>query len=120
MAERDKDHVTAARSLGAGRFRQMRRYVLPSVWQVVLVIALLDLGFVILVESTLSFLGFGLPASNPSWGSILADGRKNISVAPWLAVIPGIAIIITVLAINLTADGAADVLDPKLKKGVFR
>jgi peptide/nickel transport system permease protein len=61
LAERDKDYITAARSIGASGLRQLRRYVLPSVWQVVLVIALLDLGFVILVESTLSFLGFGLP-----------------------------------------------------------
>ena len=120
LAERDKDYVTAARSIGAGSTRQLRKYVLPSVWQVVLVIALLDLGFVILVESTLSFLGFGLTPPDPSWGSILADGRRNMAVAPWLAVIPGLAIMFTVLAVNLTADGAADVLDPKLKKSVFR
>ena len=117
LAERDKDYITAARSIGASGLRQLRRYVLPSVWQVVLVIALLDLGFVILVESTLSFLGFGLPQSTPSWGSILAEGRKNISVAPWLAIIPGLAIVITVLAVNLTADGAADVLDPEAQEG---
>ncbi len=117
IAERDKDYVTAARSLGAGRFRQMRRYVLPSVWQVVLVIALLDFGFVILVESTLSFLGFGLSQPAPSWGSVLAEGRRNMLVAPWLAVIPGLAIMITVLAINLMADGAGDVLDPKQSRG---
>ena len=84
LAERDKDYITAARSIGASGLRQLRRYVLPSVWQVVLVIALLDLGFVILVESTLSFLGFGLPQSTPSWGSILAEGRRNMLIAPWL------------------------------------
>ena len=120
LAERDKDHVTAARAIGASPQRQMRRYVLPSVWQVVLVIALLDLGFVILIESTLSFLGFGLTPPTPSWGSILAEGRRNMTIAPWLAIIPGLAIMITVLAVNLTADGSADILDPKLKRGVFR
>ncbi|CAN5748126.1 dipeptide/oligopeptide/nickel ABC transporter permease/ATP-binding protein [soil metagenome] len=120
LAERDKDYVTAARAIGAGNLRQIRKYLLPSVWQVVLVIALLDLGFVILIESTLSFLGFGLAPPTPSWGSILAEGRRNMSIAPWLAVLPGLAILVTVLAVNLTADGTADVLDPRLRKGTFR
>ena len=120
LAGRDKDYVTAARAIGAGPLRQVRKYVLPSVWQVVLVIALLDLGFVILIESTLSFLGFGLAPPTPSWGSILAEGRRNLTIAPWLAVLPGLAIMVTVLAVNLAADGAADVLDPRLRKGTFR
>jgi len=120
LSEREKDYVTAAHAIGAGRSRQLRKYVLPAVWQVVLVIALLDFGFVILVESTLSFLGFGLTPPEPSWGSILAEGKRSMIVSPWLAVLPGLAIMLTVLAVNLTADGAADVLDPKLRKGVFR
>jgi peptide/nickel transport system permease protein len=120
LAERDKDYVTAARSIGASRFRQMSKYVLPAVWQVVLVIAMIDIGFVILVESTLSFLGLGLTPPTPSWGLILAEGRRNMIISPWLSIFPGLAIMVTVLAINLTADGAADVLDPKLKKGIFR
>ena len=120
LAERDKDYVTAAKSVGASPIRQMRKYVLPSVWMVVLVIAMLDFGFVILVEATLSFLGFGLTPPTPSWGGMLADGRRNMIVAPWLSILPGVAIMLTVLAINLTADGAADVLDPKRKKGIFR
>jgi peptide/nickel transport system permease protein len=120
LAERSKDYVTAAKAIGASRFRQMRRYVFPSIWQVILVIAMLDFGFIILVEATLSFLGFGLTPPTPSWGGILAEGRRNMTIAPWLAVMPGLAIMITVLAINLTADGAADIVDPKLKKGVFR
>jgi peptide/nickel transport system permease protein len=120
LAERDKDYVMAAKSVGASRTRQMWKYVLPSVWTVVLVIAMLDFGFIILVEATLSFLGFGLTPPTPSWGSILAEGRRNMIIAPWLAVLPGLAIMFTVLAINSTADGAADVLDPKLKMGIFR
>ena len=120
LSERDKDYVTAAKSIGASRARQMWKYVLPSVWMSVLVIAMLDLGFVILVEATLSFLGFGLTPPTPSWGSILAEGRRNMIIAPWLSIVPGVAIMLTVLAINLTADGAADVLDPKLKMGIFR
>lgn len=120
LSERDKEYVMAAKSIGAGRIRQMGKYILPSVWMAVLVIAMLDFGFVILVEATLSFLGFGLTPPTPSWGSILAEGRRNMLIAPWLSIFPGLAIMLTVLAINLAADGAADVLDPKLKMSLFR
>jgi peptide/nickel transport system permease protein len=120
VAEREKDYVAAAKALGASSSRQMVKYVLPSVWQVVPVIALLDLGFIVIVESTLSFLGFGLTPPTPSWGSILADGRKDMIISPWLPVLPGLAITITVLSINLVADGLADVFDPRLSKGAFR
>ena len=120
LAERDKDYVLGAKAIGASRMRQMLKYVLPSVWMVVLVIAMLDFGFVILTEATLSFLGFGLTPPTPSWGSILAEGRRNMIIAPWLAILPGLAIMVTVLAINLTADGAADIIDPKLKMSIFR
>ncbi|MBK8021828.1 MAG: dipeptide/oligopeptide/nickel ABC transporter permease/ATP-binding protein [Chloroflexi bacterium] len=120
LAERSKDYVTAAKAIGANRMRQMVKYVLPSIWQVVVVIAMLDFGFLILLEATLSFLGFGLTPPTPSWGGILAEGRRNMTIAPWLSIMPGLAIMFTVLAINLTADGAADIFDPKLKRGVFR
>jgi peptide/nickel transport system permease protein len=120
LAEREKDYVLAAKATGASQVRQMRKYVLPSVWMAVLVIAMLDFGFVILLEATLSFLGFGLTPPTPSWGSILAEGRRNMIIAPWLAILPGLAIMVTVLAINVTADGAADILDPKLKLSIFR
>ena len=120
LAERDKDYVMGAKAIGASRMRQMVKYILPSVWTAVLVIAMLDFGYVILLESTLSFLGFGLTPPTPSWGSILAEGKRNLLIAPWLAIFPGLAIMATVLAINMTADGAADVLDPKLKISIFR
>ncbi len=120
LVERDKDYVLGAKAIGASRMRQIGRYILPSVWTAVLVIAMLDFGYVILLESTLSFLGFGLTPPTPSWGSILAEGKRNLLIAPWLAIFPGLAIMATVLAINLTADGAADILDPKLKISLFR
>jgi peptide/nickel transport system permease protein len=120
LAERDKEYVLAARALGARKPRILWRYVLPSTWHVIPVIALLDLGFLVIVEATLSFLGFGLTPPTPSWGSTLADGRQYMIVTPWLAILPGIAIMFTVLCINLAADGLADVLDPKLTKGTFR
>jgi peptide/nickel transport system permease protein len=120
LAEREKDYVTAAKALGAKAPRRLWRYVLPNVWQVVPVIAMLDLGFLVIVESMLSFLGFGLTPPTPSWGSILAEGKQYMIVTPWLSVLPGLAIIFTVLSINLTADGLADLIDPKLARGSFR
>jgi oligopeptide/dipeptide ABC transporter ATP-binding protein len=120
LAERKKDYVLAARSVGASGPRVLIRYVLPSVWQVIPVIALLDLGFIVLVESTLSFLGFGLSPPTPSWGSILADGRKFMLVSPWLPILPGLAILITVLFINLAADTLAGMLDPRLTRATLR
>ncbi len=115
LAEREKDYVLAAKALGASGRRRLFRYVLPSVWQVIPVIALLDIGFLVIMESTLSFLGLGLPPSYPSWGGMLAEGRKNMTISPWLPILPGLAIMATVLSVNLAADGLADVLDPKLR-----
>ena len=120
LSEREKEHVAAATALGASKRRRLVKYVLPSVWQVVPVIAMLDVGFLVIMESTLSFLGLGLPPRFPSWGAILAEGRRNMLLSPWLPILPGLAIMLTVLSINLTADGLADVLDPRLRKGTFR
>ncbi|MDP8959422.1 MAG: dipeptide/oligopeptide/nickel ABC transporter permease/ATP-binding protein [Actinomycetota bacterium] len=120
LAEREKEYVQAAKALGAGSFRRLFRYVLPSAWQVVPVIAMLDVGFLVIMESTLSFLGLGLPPPAASWGSMLAEGRQNMVISTWLPILPGLAIVATVLSINLLADGLADVLDPKLAKGTFR
>lgn len=120
LAEREKEYVTAARAIGAKPLRILLRYVLRSVWQVVPVIALLDVGFLIIMESTLSFLGLGLPPPAASWGSMLAEGRENMIVSVWLPILPGLAIMATILSLNLTADGMADLLDPRLTKGTFR
>jgi peptide/nickel transport system permease protein len=120
LAERDKDYVVAARALGARGPRILLRYVMPSVWQILPVIVMLDLAFLVILESTLSFLGIGITPPTPSWGSILADGRQYMVLTPWLAILPGLAITFTVLSINLAADGLADVLDPRLARGTFR
>jgi peptide/nickel transport system permease protein len=120
LAERKKDYISAARALGARNRRLLWRYVFPSVWQSVLVIALLDVGYLVIVESTLSFLGFGVPPPRPSWGAILAEGRQFMTVNPWLPLLPGAAILVTVLSINLVADGLGDVLDPRASIGALR
>jgi peptide/nickel transport system permease protein len=120
LSERNKDYARAAQSIGASRWRVLHRYVLPNVWQAIVPIALLNLAYFVVVESLLSFIALGLSPPTPSWGSILADGRQYMMLDPWMALLPGFAIIITVLAIGLAADGFADVLDPKLTQGAFR
>lgn len=120
LAEKSKDYVLAARAVGASRFRRLFRYVLPSVWLVVPVIALLDIGFLIIMESTLSFLGLGLPPPAATWGGILADGRRNMVVSTWLPILPGLAILVTVLSINLLGDGLASTFDAGLSRSGFR
>ena len=104
LTERESDYVQAATTLGASGFRRIFRYILPQVWGVLPAIALVDLSNLVVMESTLSFLGFGLSAPDVSWGQILADGRGSMAMAPWLSIIPGLAIMFTVLSINLAVE----------------
>lgn len=120
IAEKEKNYVAAGRAIGASEWRRLFIYVFPSVWQVVPVIALLDFGFLIIMESTLSFLGLGLPPPAATWGGILAEGRRNMVVSAWLPILPGLAIVATVLSINLFGEGVAKVIDPSGAKGGFR
>lgn len=120
LTEREKDYALAACALGASRWRVLFRYVMPNVWQPVPLIGMLNLAFFVIVEALLSFVALGLSPPTPSWGSILADGRQYMMVTPWMAVLPGVAIIVTVLSISLAADGLADYVDPKLTHGHFR
>lgn len=120
LTEREKHYAWAARALGASRRRVLLRYIVPNVWQSVPLIGMLNLGFFVIVESLLSFLSLGLSPPTPSWGAILSDGRQYMLITPWMAIFPGAAIIVTVLSINLAADGLADYVDPKLRYGTFR
>ncbi len=120
LSERNKDYARAAQAVGASKWRVMHRYVLPNVWQSIVPIALLNLAYFVVIESLLSFISLGLSPPTPSWGSILADGRQYMMLDPWMALLPGFAIVITVLAVGLAADGFADVLDPKLSQGAFQ
>jgi oligopeptide/dipeptide ABC transporter ATP-binding protein len=115
LVEREKEYVRGARALGASDARIMLRYILPSVLPTALVIALIELAVLMLLESILAFLGLGIDPPAVSWGTVLADGRENVAIAWWMLVFPGMAIFLAVLAINLVADGLADVLDPRLK-----
>jgi len=115
LSLKERDFIARARVAGASHFRIMFRYLLPNVVNTLIVLATLQLGFVILLESTLSFLGAGIPRPTPAWGMMVADGRELIVTAWWISMFPGLAIMMTVLSVNLLGDWLRDHLDPKLK-----
>ncbi|MFN8523998.1 MAG: ABC transporter permease [Chloroflexota bacterium] len=112
---RTLEYVQAARALGSGHVRIILRHILPNAQAPILVIATVQVATMILLESGLSFLGLGIQPPDPSWGSMLADGRDYLSNAWWLATMPGIAISLAVLGANLLGDGLRDILDPSLR-----
>ena len=115
LSIREREYVQAAIALGSQHWRVLRHHVLPNTFTPWLVVATLDMARVIVIESALSFLGLGVQPPTPTWGGMLADGRVYLSTAWWLATFPGLAILITVLGINLFGDGLRDTLDPRLK-----
>ena len=116
MVERNKEYVQAARVIGLGRGRIMLTHVLPNVLGPVLVIATLQLGFAILAEATLSFLGVGVPPTQPSLGTLIRIGNDFLfSGEWWITIFPGIALITLVLSVNLLGDWLRDALNPKLR-----
>lgn len=115
LSLREREFVQAAYALGSGDGRILVHHVLPNAFTPWLVVATLDMARVIVIESALSFLGLGVQPPTPTWGGMLADGRVYISTAWWLATFPGLAILLTVLGINLFGDGLRDTLDPRLQ-----
>lgn len=116
LSLKEQDFVMAARAIGATDQRLMFVHLLPNALAPTLVIATLRLGTAILTAASLSFLGLGIRPPSPEWGAMLSDGRQFLQLAPHVAIFPGLAILITVLALNLLGDGLRDALDPKLKK----
>ena len=116
LSLREQDFVAAARALGVGNFRIIFRHMMPNAMGPVLVSATIGIAYAILAEAALSFRGFGVPPPHATWGNILADGRRFIFDAPWLTFIPGIAILIVVLAFNLFGEGLRDVMNPRLRE----
>ena len=108
-----EDFILAEKALGAGHVRILGVHVLSNLVAPITVLTSIYLPFVIILESSLSFLGLGAPPDVPTWGRIIADGKTYIQVAPWLTLFPGIAIVFTALAFNLLGDGLRDVLDPR-------
>ena len=115
LSLREREFVQAAHALGGGDSRILIRHILPNAFAPWVVVATLDMARVIVIESALSFLGLGVQPPVPTWGGMLADGRVYITTSWWLATFPGLAILVTVLGINLFGDGLRDTLDPRLK-----
>ena len=116
LAELGKDYVTAAKVAGVGKLRLMLRTVLPNCLAPVIVQAALGVSSAIIEAAALGFLGLGAQPPTPEWGAMVGDGREFIRSEPWIVTLPGLAILVTVISINLFGDGLRDALDPKLKR----
>jgi len=118
LSIKENQFVEAARALGASHLRIILRYILPNIMAPVIIITTVSLGFTILIESALSFLGFGVPPPYPSWGEMLSgSGRSYMHKAPWMALWPGVAISLAVFGFNMLGDALRDLLDPRLRGG---
>lgn len=116
----NREFVQSARSMGAGHVWMIRKHLLPNAWTPVIIATTLNFGAVIQYEAVLSFLGLGLPLSWPSWGNMLALSKEYFISAPFLFLLPGFSIALTVLCINFIGDGLRDALDPKAVFGSFQ
>jgi len=116
LGAREQDYVEAARALGCPAWRIMWGEILPNILSPVLVVATIRMAFVIIMESSLSFLGLGVQPPAVSWGSMVADGREFLAEGWWVATLPGLAILVVVLAINLAGQGAREAFDPRLHR----
>jgi peptide/nickel transport system permease protein len=115
LSLREKEFCEAARALGNRDGRIIFRHLLPNAIAPIIVQGTLSVANVIIVESALSFLGFGIQPPTASWGNMLANAESNMAIAPWVAIFPGLCILVTVLAINYLGDGLRDALDPNMK-----
>jgi peptide/nickel transport system permease protein len=113
LSVREHDYVTAAHVIGCGSNRILLRHILPNVIAPVIVLATLGIPNAIIAGASLSFLGLGVQPPTSDWGEMLSSGRNQFALAPWLSIFPGLAIVITVLTINLFGDGLRDALDPR-------
>jgi peptide/nickel transport system permease protein len=109
-------YIDAAQVVGASPIRIVARHVIPNLTNTIMVLASLLLGWVILIEASLSFLGAGVPPPEPAWGSMTALGRDYVITAWWVPTMPGIAVMLTVLSLNLFGDWLRDRLDPRLQE----
>jgi peptide/nickel transport system permease protein len=115
LSLRGQQYVEAARGLGAGHGYILYHHILPNAIPPIIVVATLNVAMAILIESSLSFLGLGVQPPTPSWGSMIASGRKWLIEAPWISTFSGIAIMITVMGFNFFGDALRDILDPRLR-----
>jgi ABC-type dipeptide/oligopeptide/nickel transport system permease subunit len=115
LAEKPKEYVEAAKVVGQSHLAIIGSEILPNIIQSVFVLGTLRMGFMIIMEASLSFLGLGIQPPTPAWGSMVASGRDYLLTAWWVSTLPGIAILILVLSINVFGEGLRDILDPRLK-----
>ena len=115
LSIKELDYTLAAKAIGATAGRVVLKHILPNVMATYIVLITITLGFAIVVEAALSFLGVGVPPDVPTWGGMMQLGRKYIDITSWLALFPGIAIAVVVFSVNFLGDGLRDVLDPKLR-----
>lgn len=113
---RELPYVEAARSVGADSRTVLLRHVLPNIWTPILILASQQIGALIIAESSLTFLGIGVPPEIPTWGGMIANGRSYLSTAWWISTMPGIALTLAVVAVYFVGDGMRDVLDPRLRR----
>jgi peptide/nickel transport system permease protein len=116
ISAREAEYVTAARVGGAPDRAIILRHILPNVLPPIIVLATLGIAGAIILGSTLSFLGLGIQPPTPEWGNMLSDGRSMMRHYWWVSFFPGLAIMVTVLAINLLGDGLRDALDPRMRR----
>lgn len=114
LSAKERDYVLAARASGANSARLLIRHVVPSIVAPLIVIATVEVGLVIIAEASLSFLGLGVPPDQPSWGSVVANGRDYLNNAWWISTMPGIALSLVVLSIGMFGDRLRDHLDPRM------
>lgn len=116
MGEKTKEYVEAAKALGVREMTIMVREILPNIIHSILVLGTLRLGYMIIMEASLSFLGLGIQPPDPAWGSMVSSGRNFMMNAWWISTLPGIALLLLILNINLFGEGLRDILDPRLKR----
>lgn len=116
LSVKERDYVALARVIGSPTHRTVIKHIVPNVFNTIVVLATLEVGQVILVESSLSFLGVGIPPPRPAWGLMVAEGRQYMTTAYWITLFPGLAILITVLSLNLFGDWLRDTLDPRRRQ----
>lgn len=112
LSLKEREFVTATKTLGVSTWRIMLRHIVPHLVPAIIVYGTLGIAASILIESSLSFLGIGVPIPDPSWGQMISDGRTYFQIAPWLLFIPGLCLVLTVMAFNLAGDWLRDLLDP--------
>jgi peptide/nickel transport system permease protein len=116
LSLKERDFVALARVAGSSDVRIMARHIFPNIWNTLLVMLTLQIGWVIIVEASLSFLGAGIPGPSPVWGSMISKGREYVTTAWWIPFLPGLAVSLICLSFNMFGDWLREVLDPKLRQ----